>query len=157
MDTLDDEPLLTDTDLDSRVANLIGRACRVQLWLLFLDERSVMLPTIMPVEDLPQPIAEAFAVQLAAMLRQAAGGTPIESAVFVWERPGGPIASENDRLSAARLAWACADAGVPVRAQLISHDFGVRSFGPDEYGPGLSELDDGVFDGDGPGGAPQAG
>jgi hypothetical protein len=38
-----------------------------------------------------------------------------------------------DKQSAAALAWACADSGVPVRAQLISHDFGVRSLGPEEF------------------------
>jgi len=157
MDTLDDEPLLTDADIDGRVANMIGRACRSQLWLLFLDERSVMLPTVMPCDDLPSPLTDELANAIAAMLRQAVLGTPIESAVFVWERPGGPIAGERDRVSAARLAWACADAGVPVRAQLISHDFGVRAFGPEEYGAGLAEASDGVFGGDEAGGAPQAG
>lgn len=154
MDTVDFEPLLTDTDINDRVANTIGRACRTQLWLIFLDERSVMLPTLMPCDELPQPLDEQTAIRVAEMLRQAVAGTPIESSVFVWERPGGPIASEDDRLSAARLAWACADAGVPVRAQLISHDFGVRTFGPEEYS---RDAVDGVFDGDGPRGAPQAG
>lgn len=126
-------PLLTDDDINERIDQLIGRACRAQLWLLFLDERAVMLPTLMPNDELPSPLDAELAEGIAAMLRQAIGGTPIESVILVWERPGGPIASESDRQSAAALAWACADAGVPVRAQLISHDFGVRWFGAEEY------------------------
>lgn len=128
-------PLLTDDDLAERVALLIGRACREQLWLLFLDERAVMLPTLLPNDELPSPLDGDVAAAVAAMLRQAIAGTPIESAIFVWERPGGPIATEADRQSAAALAWACADAGVPVRAQLISHDFGVRWLGAEEFTP----------------------
>lgn len=134
MDTIDrDEPLLTDTAINDRVARLIGRACREQLWLLFLDERSVMLPTLMPNDELPSPLDPELAGGIAAMLKQAIAGTPIESVILVWERPGGPIATLADKQSAAALAWACADASVPVRAQLISHDFGVRSLGAEEY------------------------
>jgi len=134
-------PLLTDHDLVERVTRLIGRACRDQLWLLFLDEHSVMLPTLMPTDELPLPLDTEAAGGVAAMLRQAIAGTPIESVVFVWERFGGPIASADDRRSAAALAWACADAGVPVRAQLISHDFGVRGFGPEEYSGEVVAVD----------------
>jgi hypothetical protein len=134
MDDLDRfAPLLTDTAINDRVAALIGRACRAQLWLLFLDERSVMLPTLMPNDELPAPLEAELAEGIAAMLKQAIAGTPIESVILVWERPGGPIATADDRQGAAALAWACADAGVPVRGQLISHDFGVRWFGPEEY------------------------
>lgn len=127
------EPLLTDTDINDRVGSLIGRACRTQLWLLFLDERSVMLPAVMPNDELPAPLDSERAEGIAAMLRQAIARTPIESVILVWERPGGPIATETDRQSAGVLAWACADEGVPVRGQLISHDFGVRWFGAEEY------------------------
>ncbi|GAA4180270.1 hypothetical protein [Gryllotalpicola koreensis] len=134
MDEIDRfEPLLTDTDINDRVALLIGRACRNQLWLLFLDERSVMLPTLMPNDELPSPLDPELAAGIAGMLRQAIAGTPIESVILVWERFGGPIATEADLQSAAALAWACADEGVPVHAQLISHDFGVRSLGAEEF------------------------
>jgi len=126
-------PLLTDTDLADRVGHLIGRACRNQLWLMFLDEHSVMLPTLMPNDELPVPLDDETAAGIAAMLRQAIAGTPIESVILVWERFGGPVASAADKQSAAALAWACADEGVPVRAQLISHDFGVRWFEAEEY------------------------
>lgn len=139
---MDTTPLITDTDIIDRVARLIGRACRRQLWLLFLDERSVMLPTLMPCDDLPSPLVGDVAERFACMLKQAAAGTPIESVILVWERPGGPIADETDRQSAAALAWACADEGVPVRAQLISHDFGVRGFGPEEFTGVLDPVDE---------------
>jgi len=134
METIDRfEPLHTDREIIDRVALLIGRACRRQLWLLFLDERSVMLPTLMPNDELPSPLSDESAAGIAGMLRQAIAGTPIESVILVWERPGGPIASEADRDSAAALAWACADEGVPVRLQLISHEYGVRGFEPEEF------------------------
>ena len=134
METIDrSEPLRTDRAIVDRVQQLIGRACRTQLWLLFLDERSVLLPTLMPNDELPSPLDARAGAVIASMLRQAIAGTPIESVVVVWERRGGPIARADDKQSAAALAWACADAGVPVRAQLISHDFGVRCFGPEEF------------------------
>ncbi|MCL2516388.1 MAG: hypothetical protein FWD85_10640 [Microbacteriaceae bacterium] len=170
MDAIDHEPLLTDTDLANRIGGLIGRAIQRQLWLLFLDEHSVLLPTLMPNNELPAALDGEDAALIASMLRQAIAGTPIESVVFVWERPGGPIASDDDRVSAAALGWACADAGVPVRAQLISHDFGVRAFGPEEYSgdelredidgvgdAGHCDHSDGVFAGDQTGPEPQAG
>lgn len=139
LDRLDPStPLLTDRDVAERVGLLIGRACRAQLWLLFLDERAVMLPTLMPNDELPSPLDDEIAGAIAAMLRQALAGTPIESVILVWERPGGPVASEADRKSAAALGWACADAGVPVRAQLISHDHGVRLLGAEEFSPVVS-------------------
>jgi len=137
-------PLLTDDDVLERVGLLIGRACRRQLWLLFLDERAVMLPTLMPNDELPVPLDDEAASTIAAMLRQARNGTPIESVILVWERPGGPVASEADRRSAAALAWACADSGVPVRAQIISHDYGVRLLGAEEFSPVVGAAADGA-------------
>jgi len=130
-------PLRSDHEIVERMELLIGRACRRQLWLLFLDDRAVMLPTLMPNDELPLPLGADLAGAIASMLRQAIAGTPIESVILVWERPGGPIAGADDMQSAEALAWACADAGVPVRAQLISHDYGVRLLGAEEFTPGV--------------------
>ncbi|MFC4242057.1 hypothetical protein ACFOYW_01625 [Gryllotalpicola reticulitermitis] len=133
-------PLRSDDEITQRIALLIGRAYRRQLWLLFLDDHSRMLPTLMPNDELPSPLGAEPAAAIAAMLRQAIAGTPIESVILVWERPGGPIANAADKQSAAELAWACADAGVPVRSQLISHDFGVRALSAEEFTP-LADLE----------------
>ena len=47
------EPLLTDAAIESRADALVGRACRRQLWLMFLDDDGLQLPLIIPVGDHP--------------------------------------------------------------------------------------------------------
>jgi hypothetical protein len=122
------EPLTTDVLIQQRVADLVGRAIRRQLWLFFLDENSVQLPLVMPCDDLPvYPPDDPVPVY--ADFAEGCGATSI---VAVLERFG------DDELTPADTAWArhlhdsCAGL-VPLRAVLLSHRRGIRWIAEDDY------------------------
>lgn len=126
-------PVVTDAEVEGRVRTLIGNACRRQLWLLFLDHRCVQLPTLVPIEAYPAGPDAEFVEALADSLKHAMRQLEAAQVVLVWERCLGAAAVAADRRWAKALAEACHAAGVPVRAQLISHRRGVRWFAADDY------------------------
>ncbi|WP_130506268.1 hypothetical protein [Microterricola gilva] len=131
-DELRQIPLDSDAAVQARVEHLIGAACRRQWWMLLLDEAGRQIPLIIPMADYPKTPNGGAAGLLAARVAETVYETGAAQAIFVWERPGGHRVSHLDRSWARALAAACADAGVSVRAQLISHDDGVRWVAPDD-------------------------
>ncbi|MEO6827577.1 MAG: hypothetical protein ABI255_00305 [Microbacteriaceae bacterium] len=135
------EPLLTDDDIETRVADLIGRACERQLWLLFLDRHGVQLREVLPIAGYPispgtssePPSGRSYAAQLAAFIARMMTEMEAEQVVLVWERGLSRTPTPADQIWAKTLGAACSGEGVTVRAQLISHRKGVRLFSPDEY------------------------
>ncbi|PWC06043.1 hypothetical protein [Mycetocola zhujimingii] len=131
--TANQQPLDTDELIEQRVSALIGRASRRQLWLLFLDDDDIQLPMLVPIDDFPvQPRpadVHALATGVAAIM-ESAGAVRV---ILVWERYAGADLSQLDRAWARQLSAECAAAGVPVRAQLLSHKRGVRWIAPDDY------------------------
>lgn len=122
-------PLITDDDILRRVSELLGSACRRQLWLLFLDATGVQLPLLIPVADYPPApagAAEPFADAIARLVSEVAAA----EVVLVWERRLDERATRADQVWGSRLADACIERGVRVRAQLICHRSGVRMFAP---------------------------
>ena len=127
-----DQPLATDVEIEQRVALLIGAAARRQFWFLFLDERMVQLPLVVPVHDVPhRPYAApaGLAATLASVLR-AEGASAV---VTVLERVGPDRPTAADREWAAAIHLACARERVPVRAVLISHPLGVIPLPLEDY------------------------
>ena len=126
-------PLLTDADIESRVADLVGRANSRQLWLLFLDETHVQLPLLVPIEGLPaEPTAEQ-AAGVVYRVREVMGEIGATEVVTVLERYGPSALTAQDAAWARSLRSACADAGVVLRAQLLSHRTGARLIGAEEF------------------------
>lgn len=119
------EPLPTDELLRARVADLLGTACRRQVWLLFLDDRQVQLPMLLPIADYPPAPGDA-APRLAEAAAAIAEEIGAASIVIVWERRLGAQATRADAAWSRRLAVCCAERGVRVRAQLLCHRAGVR-------------------------------
>lgn len=126
-------PVDSDAALEERIAHLIGRACRRQVWILFLDAASVQLPKLVAMDDYPTSPEPCGARSFASHIRRAMDELGAERIVFVWERNVGERATPVDRAWAKAMATACRDEGVPARAQLISHRAGVRWFAPDDY------------------------
>lgn len=120
-----DFPWDTDRAVLDAVRLLIESALRRQTWLFLLDDhdRSTVCVALedMPVDPDPEDV-ERFA----GMLRQLLDEAEASSVVVVWERPGGPDLAMQE----ADWAAALAAAGVPVRAQLLAHDDGVRLLDP---------------------------
>lgn len=126
-------PIVTDADVEGRVSALVGHAVRRQLWMLFLDSSAVQLPMLVPIEDYPTGPDAEFAAALAQSIRHLMSETDAVQVVFVWERCLSEDPVPADRVWARALAAACSDAGVSVRAQLISHRKGVRWFASEDY------------------------
>ncbi|WP_207456355.1 hypothetical protein [Desertivibrio insolitus] len=126
-------PLDTDAAIERRVADLIGRANRRQLWLIFLDEHQRQLPTMIPVDDLPLAPEPGDGDMLAGALATTAEMIGAASVVLVWERYADDALTVSDRRWARLAHDACAGHDVPLRAMLLSHRHGVRWIAQDDY------------------------
>lgn len=126
------QPLTSDDLIEARVSALVGRACRRQIWFLFVDSENVQLPLIIPVADPPtQP--DAVVSQLTENIAQGVEQLDARSVIVVLERYAGPQFSAADKAWARALSNGFDEAGLPVRAVLVSHSHGVRWFAADDY------------------------
>ena len=81
-------------------------------------------------DDLGEVTHAALLAQRAGMLREVTGN---EAMVLAWERLGASAITDDDRSWARAMADAAAQYAVPLRAQFIVHDRGVRQLHPDDY------------------------
>jgi len=128
------ERLDTDALLMVRVEQLVGRALRRQLWLMFLDHDDVQLPLLMP-SDIPRTPEVDSVIQFADFLIDVAAEVRATSVVFVLERFGTDTISDDDRLWLQLVTEAGRLAGVRVRGPFLSHEGGVRTVGSEDIGP----------------------
>jgi hypothetical protein len=119
--------------IEQRVRDLIGRAYRRQLWLLFLDEVDRQLPLLVPIDGLPSQPEDDGTDQVVGNIKQLMHEIGATALVIVWERDGPPTMTHPDTLWARSLASSCRARGVPLRAMLLSHRKGVRWIPPDDY------------------------
>jgi hypothetical protein len=127
-------PLITDQDIERRVADLIGRANSRQLWLLFLDEFDIQLPLLIPIEGLPSEPTDEQADAVLERVRELMGEIGATAVITVLERYGTPALTMQDGAWVRALSHGCSNRGVTLRAQLLSHRTGVRWIGPEETG-----------------------
>jgi hypothetical protein len=126
------QPLTSDDLIEARVSALVGRACRRQIWFLFVDSENMQLPLIIPVAD-PPDLPDAAVSQLADNIAQGVEHLDAHSVIVVLERYAGPQFSAADKAWARALSSGLDAAGLPVRALLVSHSRGVRWFAADDY------------------------
>jgi hypothetical protein len=127
-------PLTTDRDIEDRVAALIGRANTRQLWLLFLDEQDVQLPLLVPIEGLPSEPTDEHVGAVVDRVREVMGEIGSSAVITVLERYSSAALTAQDASWVRFLRSACAERGVNLRAQLLSHRTGVRWIGEEEIG-----------------------
>jgi hypothetical protein len=127
-------PLVTDAEIERRVADLIGRANSRQLWLLFLDEFAVQLPVLIPIESLPSEPTATEAERVIHRMRELMVEIGASAVVTVLERYGAATLTAQDAAWARALHAGCDEQGVALRAQLLSHRTGVRWIADDEWG-----------------------
>lgn len=126
------QPLTSQVQIEERVRSLIGRACRRQLWFLFLDGNQVQLPLLIPLDDLPATPGDSVH-DLARAMAEAMEAAGAESIIVVLERYASSALTGTD------LAWARGihDAfdleGIDLRGVLLSHNRGVRWVAQDDY------------------------
>jgi hypothetical protein len=137
-----DLPLTDDQLVLERIRLLVRSATRRQLWLTFLYPDDTLADAIMPCDDLPaDPLSETSTedgpVTIAAGLTRTLGAIMREfafaRAIFVWERPGGPTAEDEERAWARELAAECQRRDIVIAGQFLAHDRGVRPLAPDDY------------------------
>ena len=125
-------PLSDDDAILERVDDLIGAACGRAVWMIFLDDRDIQLPVLIPVDGYPALPGDDVG-ELAHLVGATAEMAEAASVVLVWEREGGSRSTAADRAWAKAAALGLARRDVALRGQLISHDGGVRWFAPDDY------------------------
>jgi hypothetical protein len=129
----DSEPLTTPHLIEARVSSLIGRAQGRQVWLLFLHPDDVQSPLIMPVSDAPLVPRADDVGAWSRVIREASEAVGATAVVVVLERVAGPRPSEADRAWARLSSDGCRDAGVGLRAVVLSHRRGVTLLDEAEY------------------------
>jgi hypothetical protein len=128
-------PLTTDALVEKRVAALVGRAQRRQIWLMFLDDQFVQLPLLLPIADIPvapgggDDGAESWASVISDTCR-AAGAAAV---LVVLERYGSEVLTEADSGWAREISRGCESAGITLHAVVLSHRRGVTLVAPEEY------------------------
>jgi hypothetical protein len=126
------QPLTSQVLIEERVRALIGRACRRQLWFLFLDGDQVQLPLMIPLDDLPNSPDDTVH-DLARAMGRAMDAAGAESIIIVIERYA------SSALTPADIAWAKGvhDAfdleQINLRGVVLSHNRGVRWIAQDDY------------------------
>ena len=126
------QPLASDSLIEQRISALVGRACRRQLWFLFVDGKNVQLPLIIPVSD-PPVMPDPAVAQLVGNIVQAGESMDAHSVIVVLERDAGSQFSPADKAWACALDTAFGHTELHMRAILVSHSRGVRWFAPDDY------------------------
>lgn len=139
---LKDRPLESGEDLRSLIEFLLDRANRRQMWLLFIDDRGCLGDPLMPMDDYPDdPTLITSADDLGevdqatllmsriGMLREMTGN---EAVVLVWERLGSSVVGVEGREWARAMRDAATALEVPLRAQFVLHNRGVRELALDD-------------------------
>jgi sugar phosphate isomerase/epimerase len=126
-------PLTTDSLIEQRVDQLVGRAQGRQLWLMFLDDAQVQLPLLIPMADVPVAPPPDDLPRWASLIENTAEAAGAASVVLVLERYASEQLTDADRSWARQLRDACALAAVPMRAIVLSHRRGARLLAPDDY------------------------
>lgn len=145
-DTLRDHVLESDDDLRNVLELLLQRANQRQLWLLFVDGRGRIGDPLMPMADYPEDPLEVVTTedlgdvtqahllsQRIGMLRELTGNAAV---VLVWERVGGEVVAGDDdgvRQWARAMRRQASSLGIPLRAQFLLHERGVRQLHADDW------------------------
>ncbi|MES2092566.1 MAG: hypothetical protein V4531_01980 [Actinomycetota bacterium] len=135
-------PLTSDALIEERVTALVGRACRRQIWFLFVDRQNLQLPLIIPVSD-PPSWPDATVSQLVDAIFRSVEDLDAQAVVVVLERYADATFTGADKAWARALETSFDATGLPMRAVLVSHRDGVRWLASDDYrfdGAGRAEI-----------------
>jgi len=131
LDQLFTTPARTDDDVVALVSGVVGRPLRRQCWVLFLDDRALPVPFLLPVSDLPLEPDDRVE-DFATLVAEVCVDNSASEVVLVWERPGGTRLFPVDREWIEACDRAFADRAVRLRAQVVVLATRVRVVEPDE-------------------------
>lgn len=129
----------TDADVVALVSGVVGRPIRRQCWVLFLDERAIPVPFLLPVSDLPlQP--DEHVEDFATLVAEVCVDNSAAEVVLAWERPGETQLFPVDWEWIDACACAFAERAVRLRGQVVVNATGasmVELHDAEELGPVL--------------------
>jgi hypothetical protein len=96
----------------------------------------VQLPLLIPIESLPTEPTNEQTDEVINRVRELMGEIGASAIIIVLERYGAASLTAQDVAWARSLRAGCADKGVSLRAQLLSHRTGVRWITDDELSAG---------------------
>lgn len=118
LDHLFTTPARTDGDVLALVSGIVGQPLRRQCWVLFLDERALPVPFLLPVSDLPlQP--DEHVEDFATLVAEVCVDNSAVEVVLVWERPGETQLLPIDWEWIDACACAFAERAVRLRGQVV--------------------------------------
>lgn len=126
------QPLISPVLIEERVRSLIGRACRHQLWFIFLDENDMQLPLLIPIDDMPSGPDETVR-DLSRAMGQTMEAADARSLVVVIERYASSGLTASDTAWARAIHESLEQEGIDLRGILLSHNRGVRWIAQDDY------------------------
>jgi hypothetical protein len=126
------QPLTSQVLIEERVRALIGRACRRQLWFLFLDGNHIQLPLMIPLDDLPGSPDDTVH-DLARAMGRAMEAAGAESIIVVIERYASSALTPADTAWAKGIHDAFDLEEIDLRGIVLSHSRGVRWIAQDDY------------------------
>jgi hypothetical protein len=142
-DTRYDLPLRTDEQLRLALEDLLMRANQRQLWWIFLDGDDCLTGPFMPGAGYPdepdepvevEDIGEVSAARVMAVrVAEVAEIVGAARAVLVWETPGTTELPAPTRSWVREMALASRATDLPLRAQFLLHDRGLRTLVPDDF------------------------
>ncbi|MFL0389920.1 hypothetical protein [Curtobacterium sp. 179-B 9B NHS] len=129
----------TDADVVALVSGVVGPPIRRQCWVLFLDERALPIPFLLPVSDLPlQPDEQVE--DFATLVAEVCVDNAASEVVLAWERPGETQLFPVDWEWIDACACAFAERAVRLRGQVVVNATGasmVELHDAEELGPVL--------------------
>jgi hypothetical protein len=125
----------TDQDVLRRVESLLDQDSRHRrsLWLLFLSDKGVQLPAVVPIDDVPDPPDPFLAGNLCGVIADVLDdAAPGGSAVVTLTRPGGAAVDNTDREWFRALSGAARERGASIRMLCLATPAGVRQLTLDD-------------------------
>ncbi|WP_146202609.1 hypothetical protein [Branchiibius hedensis] len=123
----------SDADLLRTWRNLMGPFgfSKRSLWLIFIDEDSSVLPTILPIDGIPVEPDERMVRNLAMIVRESIRQTSPTCVALLLSRPGKGVVLKNDRRWAAHLKATFDETLMPWSIHLATND-GIQRLAVDE-------------------------
>ena len=105
------------------------------MWLLFLSHDGVLLPTVVPIDDVPERPDPSLVGNLCGVLADVLSeAAPRGSAVVALTRPGGDTVDDTDRRWFRALHSAARERGASIRLLCLATQDHVRQLTLDDAG-----------------------
>lgn len=126
-------PLTTDHRILQRADALVGGATGRRMWMMFLDHEHRQLRIVMPMTGVPELPDVWSARKIATRLADVVAMLEARQAFVVWERRGPQALTTAEVRWVRSLIAAAEECGLELRAQLLSHNGGVRWIALDDW------------------------